>query len=207
MTLYSKTLFALISGKAGVGKTTTKNLLSDLVKADGFQVYADSFAKGVKDTAYGMSWDGQKDSKGRRLLQEIGQAGRKYNQDLWVGQMFHRYVMSEYGLFPADIVLVDDWRFPNELEYINRQAKNTGMLEPITIRIEAPKREILKGTAEYIEASENSLPVMVTEMLKYNPNGSYCYTIFNIGSMDDLQDKVKILYENIKSLREIIKND
>lgn len=202
MSLYRKTLFVLIGGKAGVGKTTTRNILSSLVNLTGmYSVYEDSFAASVKSIAKSMGWDGKKDTKGRGLLQKLGQLGRWYDENTWINRLLERY--EEFTeILPVDVVAIDDWRFPNEFSYISKY--DPDFILPISIRIESPDREILKGTAEYIEESENALPSMLTENLTYNPDGSYNYTVFNIGTMEDLAEKTRIIYQNLKNLREII---
>ena len=66
-----------------------------------------SFAAEIKAIAKGMGWDGQKDDRGRRLLQQIGSAGRAYDPWTWVSKM------------PTDQpIIIDDVRFLNEAEAI-----------------------------------------------------------------------------------------
>ena len=66
----------LFSGKAGTGKTTASNYLLYLAEKNGYLLH---FATMVKDIAKRYFWwDGVKDEKGRRLLQEIGRTGRNY---------------------------------------------------------------------------------------------------------------------------------
>lgn len=143
-------LFILISGKAGVGKTTFANiLLSKLNDANSFSI-VHPFAKGVKDTATYMGWDVQKDSKGRKLLQGIGMIGREYDESLWVKRMLD--TIPAY-LDAEDIIICDDWRFENEYKYL--ESLNNKVFR---VRISAPSREILKDTPEYSDISETSLP-------------------------------------------------
>jgi len=145
-------VFILISGKAGVGKTTSANFMDQIIKEESItkSIRIVGFAKGVKYTATEMGWDGEKDLKGRKLLQDIGKAGREYDKDLWVKYLIN---MIETGVVYPDIILVDDWRFPNEYEFI----KNITYYTVVTIKIVAPEREILKGTEYYNDISETSL--------------------------------------------------
>lgn len=201
MTLYKKTLFILISGKAGVGKTTTAGILEKLMHDDKFYPYADSFAMGVKQTAYSMGWDGKKDQRGRAFLQKIGQLGREYNENVWVNQLVNRY--REAAIIPFDAIIVDDWRFKNEMFRV-RDISTSLITEGITIRIESPEREMLKGTPEYNEISEISLASTQEERLTYAEVGLYNYIIQNIGTIDELKTKIEKVYDNLKHLREII---
>lgn len=66
-----------------------------------------SFAGKIKTIAKSMGWDGVKDDRGRKLLQQIGSAGRAYDPWTWVQKM------------PIDQpIIIDDVRFTNEAEAI-----------------------------------------------------------------------------------------
>lgn len=147
----AKTLVFLLSGKAGVGKTHSYSIASDITKKLGMVSCYSPFATGVKNTARFMGWDGRKDIAGRRLLQRIGSAGREYDIDLWAKKSIN-FVQSQIG-YPFDIVFIDDWRFKNEHTYLLSQP----LYKPILIRIDAPLMESLKGTPEYDDVSETEL--------------------------------------------------
>lgn len=66
-----------------------------------------SFAGEIKTIAKSMGWDGVKDDRGRKLLQQIGSAGRAYDPWTWISKM------------PIDQpIIIDDVRFTNEAEAI-----------------------------------------------------------------------------------------
>lgn len=178
-----KATFILVSGLAGVGKTTFAYKIIDEFKEErpDYIVVKGAFAMGVKAIAKVMGWDRQKDEKGRQLLQDIGNTGRKYDEDTWV-KYFHKYVEKNY-VFVPDVVVVDDWRFPNEAEYI----KNLGLYDVITIRVEAPEREMLKGTPQYFDISETSLSL----------DDKYDYIINNIGSLNMLDLSAENIVQDI----------
>jgi hypothetical protein len=112
-----------------------------------------SFATGVKLVAQNsFGWDGVKDDRGRKLLQDVGGVGREYNKDLWVSHTIDRIIPSNKH-YPLDFVFVDDWRFPNEWEYI----KKNGLYSVYAIRLHAPNREMLLGKPTYNDVSEVSL--------------------------------------------------
>ncbi len=148
----SKTICFLFSGKAGVGKTYCADVLLNLLKEKKLSALKFPFAFGVKAVATFMEWDGNEDQRGRRFLQDIGRIGREYSPDVWVKSTFIR--VEESVGYPYDSIVIDDWRFNNEISYIK---DNELLYEPITIRIVAPKREMLKGTMEYYEPSETEL--------------------------------------------------
>lgn len=149
---FSKTICFLLSGKAGVGKSYTANLLNGYLTLKGYNQGIYHFADGVKKTAIFMGWNGNKDQQGRILLQGIGQTGRAYDEYLWVRDTFKRIEDSEE--YPYDFIIIDDWRFKNEYRFI---ASNEILYRPIKIRIEAPARELLIGTPAYNEISEVDL--------------------------------------------------
>lgn len=109
-------------GRMCCGKTTAVNY---------FNLYNIPFAKGVKDVAYQLGWDGKKDKKGRKVLQLIGtDIGRVLSPDIWVDKWFRdythyqnevvkykfsdQYIMSDIYFDPKNGVGNDDCRFNNE---------------------------------------------------------------------------------------------
>ena len=162
----------LIGGKLTTGKTTSANYIQDTLtmKYPSLPIEHTAFAKPIKEIAYSVfHWDGQKDEKGRRLLQVIGtEAGREYNSNIWV-EYLENYIVG--GLFIPNIVLVDDWRFPNEKEYF----ANNIMFDLTTIRINR------NTGVEDSHSSENSL----TEDKSY-----YDFVIDNNGSLEELYNKL-----------------
>lgn len=177
----SPTTIVLISGRAGVGKSLASKILLELVDTLG---YLDStvmhFAEDVKSIARDrFGWNGEKDSSGRALLQGIGQAGRAYNPYIWAEKVLTK-INSNPGIF--DFVFIDDWRFPNEYEYIKAVPKYL----VLRLRIECPEFEMLKGTPEYDEVSETSLPS--------KGHGYYDYYVDNDRTQEGFQkDLAKIL--------------
>jgi hypothetical protein len=188
-----KTVAILVSGKAGVGKTTLSNYLKDYLvnRYKGVKVGIFPFATRLKQIARLLSWDGVKDSKGRSLLQKLGQLARAYNEDIWVKSTIEGLVESSPN-YPYHVIIVDDWRFPNEAKFIS----NCPLYLLVRVRIEAPSREILKGTPEYDEESETSLPT--GEPGKHD----YDAVIFNLSSLEDLELASKKLWDAILTIEE-----
>lgn len=106
-----------ISGKMGTGKTSAAEVLEE------YEYVRKSFATPLKwiATRY-FFWDGEKDEKGRRLLQRLGtDVGREFDKDVWVKHMEHD--LNQLSKVAENIgkelkVVIDDCRFPNELEFI-----------------------------------------------------------------------------------------
>ncbi|MBO7697369.1 MAG: hypothetical protein J6T10_32470 [Methanobrevibacter sp.] len=105
-----------LCGKAGVGKDTFGNELITQLENRGYTCIHIAFADRLKDICkHYFHWDGQKDTKGRDLLQKIGtDVFRQHDEDFWVKEVcdFLR-VCNSCDLF--DYAIITDARFPNEI--------------------------------------------------------------------------------------------
>lgn len=103
-----------ISGKAQHGKDTTANLLFGELTTRKKKVVILHYADYVKYIAKQyFGWDGQKDEKGRTLLQQLGtEKVRSKNPNFWVDTLKNLIdaVFADY-----DFILIPDARFPNEI--------------------------------------------------------------------------------------------
>lgn len=103
-----------ISGKAEHGKTESAKLLNNLFHENGYKsliLNYGGYVKYVCKTYY--HWDGNKDEKGRKLLQEVGtDIGRKKDNDIWVNKLFYdvKTFCEDF-----DYIIIDDTRFENEV--------------------------------------------------------------------------------------------
>ena len=100
-------------GFAGSGKSLAADLLVGIFADNGVEVARLSFSTAVKNIARdSFGWDGEKDEKGRRLLQVIGtEAGRHYNPTIWLDKV-HEEVTTRRATGVGTII--DDVRFVNE---------------------------------------------------------------------------------------------
>ncbi|MBA2565559.1 MAG: hypothetical protein H0V09_09085 [Gemmatimonadetes bacterium] len=98
-----------IGGTMQVGKTTCAD---HLAARHGYARYA--LADPIKEIAIGsFGWDGRKDDRGRRLLQEIGSAGRRYDPRMWL-RRFDAWLASR----PGAPVVIDDLRLTLEADHL-----------------------------------------------------------------------------------------
>lgn len=125
------------SGRAGVGKTTCANALS---QALGGSVIICPFSAPIKKVASELGWNGVKDDKGRRLLQLLGtEVGREcIGEDIWVLRWMEHTRLWRVG---GCIVIADDVRFSNEAAAIHG-------LGGCVFEIVAPARELNLGTCK-----------------------------------------------------------
>jgi hypothetical protein len=146
-------------GLAGSGKDTAAMALTAL----GWRRAA--FADRLKSLAFTIGWDGHKDERGRRLLQDLGMAARKYNADFWI--MEANCVINSSGENFASIPRVwTDVRFENEAQFVRSRGgmiiriKRPGLISSDTheselkqFEIHADKEVVNGGTIEELHAA------------------------------------------------------
>jgi hypothetical protein len=179
----------LLSGKAQSGKDTFFEFTQKMFgwfKNGNLAVGRIAFADELKRFAERMGWDGAKDERGGKFLQDLGTVGRNYNADMWVD-----CAMPELRWYQesknADIICFTDCRYPNEIERINSLSWITGRV--VTVRIDRPGHV------------SNRDPSHVSEIAL--DNFDFDYYIKNDGSLKEYRIKVielvqKILEENKK---------
>jgi hypothetical protein len=181
----------LISGKAGVGKSTLAGFLGEAVRENEIDrdiIMRQSIAWGVKQTATLMGWDGEKDVKGRRLLQGVGKIGREYDPDMWVRIADKAICDTQYyyGSMKSRLayVWIDDWRFKNEIRWF---LEKDYQFRVHTIKLFAPSREILAGTPEALDVSEIDL----------DDYKDFDFILDNNGSLELLKMAARVIYKHI----------
>ncbi len=181
---FAKLVVVLISGRAGTGKTTAAKFMSAYL--DHPYSIANAvvpFASSLKNIAKVLGWDGNKDDKGRKFLIDLGAVGREYDKDCWCKQT---EVLIENFCPDASVILIDDWRFPNEFEFFQK----SNYYQTFTVRIYSPERELLKGTQFYNDLSETSLP-------EYDVEHFYDYTIINKSTLLNFESNCKAIISDI----------
>ena len=154
----------MFAGKAGAGKDTVATIVRHIFpEAKQF-----AFATRVKRTAYVCGWDGAKDEKGRKLLQDIGKAGRTYDKDIWA-----KYCVDEIKSSSVRFALITDLRFRNELEVVKA-------------RYQDAKVVLIKGRQADLGRNANDVSEHALDEFT-----EYDYVIDNSGSEENLRANVK----------------
>jgi len=163
------------SGKARHGKTTAAQLIKPLLEEKGLKAEIIPLAKRMKEQAKMLGWDGSKDERGRRLLQEISWPVKHYfGIDIYAKWCYEQAVEQN-----LDVLLIDDVRMMAEIDYFNSLA-NKGEIESFDlVRIERP------GFVSDLNAQALA-DVSETELDTY----SFDYVIVNDGTLDELKEKL-----------------
>lgn len=177
----------LISGKAQSGKDTFASL---------FKRYAEPYEeledKRVLIIKYAdilkfvcsqyFNWNGEKDLKGRTLLQKVGtDIARKNNPDTWVNCVIE--VVKGIGDL-YDYILIPDTRFPNEIS----KWMGSG-IDYITVRIERLNSDNTPYLNNLSEEQRNHISETALD------NYVFDYTIYNRNLIDLNRDVVEIYNE------------
>lgn len=105
----------LVSGKARSGKDSFAKELKKKLEEKGKKVVITHYADSLKHICkYFFDWDGNKDERGRNLLQKVGTEGfRKKYPNFWIN-----FIKNILEVFPDewDFVIIPDCRFKNEIE-------------------------------------------------------------------------------------------
>lgn len=161
-----------LQGSIGSGKTTFANMIRKRIEESTIL----PFAGPLKRMAYQIGWDGQKDEKGRRLLQLLGtEIGREcIDEDIWVNHWKQDVEMwlrkSKYLETEAvHCIIADDMRFMNEYEAV------TDYDNHLTIKLYG--RDGYESDSQKDHASEFGLPDQLFDE---------CF--LNDGQINDLED-------------------
>lgn len=182
-------MIILVGGRAGEGKTTFSRFCAQYLSKDYDQsTIIAPFARGVKKVAEFVGWNGEKDEKGRKLLQGIGNIGREYNPDIWV-KLCADIIENFFAQFPTSYAFCDDWRFPNEYKYMQERFHPV-----IKVRIRRPEKyHTLLDTPYYDDISEVSLP---------EEDDYYHFVIDNSGNLNDFEERAVKFIERVKDIYE-----
>ena len=146
-------------GFAGSGKDTAAQALT---KRNWVRV---AFADRLKELAINFGWDGQKDERGRALLQDLGMAARRYNPNFWIEQLTWPTKSRAHNL-PQ---VFTDVRFQNEADYVRS-------IGGIIVRIVRPG--IISGNHES-ELKQSEIAADIE--------------IVNDGTIEDLHNKIRAI--------------
>ena len=182
-----------VSGKARHGKDTTAGYLKEQLEARGKKVLIAHYGDLVKYICKTFfDWDGQKDEKGRTLLQYVGtDVVRSQAPDYWVD-----FVASVLQMFPNewDYVLIPDCRFPNE---IWRMECMKGDFEVTHIRVIRETEGWVSPLTE--EQQKHPSETALDDYKNCRPD----IEIINRGNLDDLRNAVASLVRHTFNGEEI----
>ena len=172
------------SGKAEAGKTTAANaFLEKLAPKDLFDGIV-PLAKKMKEQARYLGWDGKKDEKGRRFLQEVSWPIKHYlGEDIYA-----KWVIEDANRSNLNVLLVDDVRMLAEVNYFKSLPKDEYKF--VLVRIERPNHVSKLTPAQLADVSE-------TQLDNYESD----YHVVNDGSIEELGDKLsEILIPYIEAI-------
>ncbi|VEU63593.1 hypothetical protein [Mycoplasmopsis bovirhinis] len=144
-------IIVLINGKRRSGKGLLTNAIKDLcMKSYGEHIYILSFAQPIKDITQPilteLRWDGQNKEVVRPLWIAMGEVGRNIDNNIWCGKVFEKIKDTINTLKSQNknsLYLIDDLRFPNELDYfiknvklLNENSDDNTIIKVVSIRIE-----------------------------------------------------------------------
>ena len=165
----------LISGKAQNGKDSCANIIKQKLEQKNNKVLIAHFADLVKYVCEKFfNWNGQKDEKGRTILQYVGtDVVRTQRPNFWVD-----FIIDILTLFKDewDYVLIPDCRFTNELNRYNETWDTTTVrvnrLNFTSILTPEQKNHISETALDnynfdYVINSENGLDNLKKEVDKF----------------------------------------
>lgn len=183
-------MVVLVAGKSGSGKSSFSQHLKRWLETEwGVKSRIVSFAEELKEIAMvDFDWDGEKDEKGRRLLQALGSAGREYNANIWVNKV-KEVILNPRGYYThateVMVSIIDDCRYENEFTFAD-EMKDTYAIKVLIVRPDNPNA--LSGKAG-THASEHGLDNL--------PLDKYDYVINNSGDMKRLDKYAKLIAEDV----------
>ena len=150
-----------ISAKAQHGKDTAASIIKEYLESKGKRVLITHYADLVKFVCTKFfNWDGQKDEKGRTLLQYVGTDVISSQQpSYWVD-----FVISILKFFDNewDYVLIPDCRYPVEVTRMGDE------FDTHILRVERPNFESGLTEKQKQHVSETSMDDYVFDAVVYN---------------------------------------
>ena len=163
-----------ISGKAQSGKDTVG---ATLVNKHGFirVASADALKRIAMRT---FNWDGAKDARGRKFLQDLATAVRGYDPDFWINITFQEIERQQKNnnTFPLQErnFVITDVRYTNEADYLKKAGA-------ILLRIERGGIELFDHESE-------------TQLDNYE---GFDYLISNNGTIEGLEERVSVILDRM----------
>lgn len=141
------------SAKAEHGKTYASNVLLKELEQRGLKVRIIPLAETLKDMARSIGWTGEKDVKGRTLLQDLGKVLKAYHG----GDCFARWAYDKAVNEKLDVMLIDDMRMLDEVAFFENLLKEKKVDDYKLYRIVRPGYENHLTEAQRQDISETAL--------------------------------------------------
>ena len=185
----------MISAHSQNGKDAVANIMKEQLEQKEQRVLIVHFADLVKfyATQY-FNWDGNKDERGRALLQKIGTTIMRERWPTYWAEIIAKFIDALgddiYDVF-FDYVIIPDWRFINEFETVYDYARLFHQ-KVTTIRVNRYNED---GTLYWN-------PQMTLEQRQHISeceldNFNFEWIVSNRGTLDDLRDSIKVILDNI----------
>jgi len=158
-----------LAGKAGSGKGTAGGFIKKYVeRITPLTVEAIPMATVLKEIAKTLGWNGVKTETSRKFLQVLGTDAtrRVIGEDIWINQWFKLARKSR-----ADIIVIDDTRFCNEIDRIRDYC-----LDNLALKFEGAE----DGYTDYNHESERPIP-----------DEYFHATIKNLGTIAEFHDSLE----------------
>lgn len=186
-----------ISGRARHGKDTVASMMQRCLWGYGAKVLIIHNADLLKFMCKRFfHWDGQKDDRGRTLLQYVGtDVVRTQKPDFWVS-----FVADVLELFPNewDYVLIPDCRFPNEINVL--RDRGFDVLHVSVVRPDCDGGLSEEQRNHPSETAMDGTPADITIMNDGNLSGLTKSVIELIMPMYEAEELKKNGYEYAKSI-------
>ncbi len=161
----------MLSGKAQSGKDTVGLMITQYL-TDYYRItFADELKRVARES---FGWNGLKDEAGRQLLQDVGNAGRKYDENRWIYPVYKKLYYAQ--LYDFNYGIITDARYVNEVEYMKHKFNVT------TVRIERFGYD--NGLTKEQRADEGE-----TELDLYD----FDYVVHNNGTIEDMRNEVEYI--------------
>lgn len=173
----------IICGKARHGKDTVAQMIRNFYENIGLNTINLQYSTPIKEYAKKISsWDGSEETKPRELLQILGTELIRQKIDFL---FFVKRMISDIKVYSYfyDIITISDARAKVELDIPRQELKNV-----IVINVYRPSLETTLTSNEQKHYTE-------TDLDDYN---NFDYKIINDGTLEELEEKVKIIIEDIK---------
>ena len=186
----------IISGKSGAGKDMLAHFMKEKLESQGKKVLTIHYGDAVKWVLRDYyNWDGQKDEKGRTLLQHIGtDVVRAKYPNFWAGIVAGLVSAFEEEF---DVALIPDARFPNEVEIVMDMIPNS-----VCVRIERKNPDGSPWVNPAFTAEQLAHP-SETSLDKY----AFDYIVHNDDGLQELKESALTLLEDLQLVEKEKEND